>query len=98
MLLPALSLLPSTLSEAEAIPPDAANVALPSETLPSVKLTVPVGSALPEAGRTSAVIVVAALCAMLGGFAAAVTVVLTRGAVTLTTTDAADPLNFGSPG
>jgi hypothetical protein len=91
-------LLPSTLSEAEAIPPDTVRAALPSETLPNVKLTVPVGGALPDAGRTSAVIVVDALCAMLGGFAAAVIVVLTFGTVTLTTTEAADPLNFGSPG
>jgi len=55
LLLPTVSLLPATLSDAVAELPEAVRVAVPSETFPAVNVTDPVGAADPLAGFTVAV-------------------------------------------
>ena len=63
--------------------PDADNVELPRAVLPSEKVTLPVGVAVPLA-LTVAVSTVEAVDAMEAGFAASEVVVATGGTVTIT--------------
>jgi hypothetical protein len=97
VLLPRLNLLPATLTEADAIPAETVNVALPSEVLPIAKLTVPVGKVDPAAGFTMAVTWVVAFCAKVGGLAATTVVVRAGAAATVTITEPADTANLLSP-
>jgi hypothetical protein len=55
MSLPGARLLPFTVRLAMAVAPEATSVAVPSETVPAVKVTLPVGAALPLAAFTVAV-------------------------------------------
>ena len=87
VLFPAVNRLPETLSDAVAVAPDPMRLAVPSDVLPTVKETEPVGVALPLAAVTVAVRVVLPPAAMLVGLAVTVVVVETVGAVTVTVTD-----------
>jgi hypothetical protein len=76
-LFPVFNWLALTGSDAVAVPPEPARLAVPSNVLPSVKETEPVGVALPLAAFTVAVSVVVLPAAMLAGLAATVVVVAT---------------------
>ena len=84
VLLPMLRLLPFTARVAPAFAAEAANEAVPRTVLPTAKVTLPVGAALPLAGLTVAVTCVVSVARMLAGFAATVVVVATGGPVTVT--------------
>lgn len=92
-LLPAVRTLPLIAKDAVAAGPEAVNEAVPSIALPSVKVTVPEGTVLPEAALTVAVRSVVAVCAIVVELAVTVVVVLISagGAVTVTVAEAADP-------
>lgn len=94
---PRARLLPLTVSIAALAPRPAMTDTLPSEVAPIVKLTVPSGSTLPEAGLIVAVSCVVELCGMLVGDAENVTVVATGGAVTVTFTVPVDAANAVVP-
>jgi len=97
-LAPAARALPFTFSTAVAFNPDVVNVAEPSEAFPRVKVTLPVGAALPDAGVTVAVSWVEPLAPMLAAPAVAISVVATfTGAVTVTAADPIDPPNAVVP-
>jgi len=55
VLLPAVRLLPLTVTVAVEFPPEAASAAVPRDAPPNVKVTLPVGAAAPLAGLTVAV-------------------------------------------
>jgi hypothetical protein len=87
-----------TVTEAVAVPPEPARLAVPRVTVPAVKVTVPVGDVVPLAAFTVTVTTVEALWAMLVGFAASEAVVVTSGAVTLTgRTAETEPVKFVVP-
>lgn len=85
-MLPAARALPLTVNVATPLPPETARVPLPSSLFPTVKVTVPLGAAVPLAGFTVAVTVVRALLAILAGLAETVVVVAMAGTVTVTVT------------
>ena len=80
--------------------PEEDNVAEPSAVVPDVKVTVPLGTALPEAGFTVAVMVLVAPTASVLGEAASTVDVATCGADTVTATaaevEAAKPVPVGA--
>ena len=84
VLVPTARPLPFTFNVAVSVPPVVASVAVPREVVPSLKETVPVGEAVPEAGLMVAVNCVVPVDAMLVGFAVVAMVVATGGTVTLT--------------
>jgi hypothetical protein len=94
LLVPIESLLPLRVNTAVADEPDAVSVAVPSEAVPTVKVTMPVGAVVPLAGLTVAVNCVVAVDAMLTGLAARVVVVATAGVVTVTVVDAVELEKF----
>lgn len=64
--------------------PDALNGAEPSDVFPAVKLTVPVGAVVPEAGFTVTVRTVEDAIGIVAGLAVAMVVVATNAAVAVT--------------
>jgi hypothetical protein len=76
-LFPVLNWLALTVREAVAVPPEPERLPVPSDVLPSVKVTEPVGVALPLAAVTVAVSAVLLLAVMLAGAAVTVVVVAT---------------------
>jgi len=97
VLLPVASALPATVNVAVALLPDAVNVPVPSDLVPKVKVTVPVGAVVPLAGFTVAVITVLAVEAMPAGLAEAVVVVATAGTVTVTAVVPVEAVNPVTP-
>jgi hypothetical protein len=87
---PAVNQLPETGSEAVAVPLEPKRVAAPSNVLPSVKETDPVGEALPPLAVTVAVSVELPPTVMPAGLAVTVVVVATAGTVMVTVTDPDD--------
>ncbi len=90
-LAPAARLLPFMVKAAVAFEPEAVSVAEPSEVLPKVKVTLPVGAVLPDAG-------VSATDTCDVPLAVAVSVVATiDGAVTVTVAEPVDPAKAAAP-
>jgi hypothetical protein len=83
---PAANWLALTVNDAVAVPPEPVRLPVPSDALPSVKETEPVGVPLPLAAFTVAVSAVLPPVAMLAGLAVTVVVVATTGTVKLTVT------------
>ncbi len=98
-MLPVASWLPVTLRKAAGPnePADDDRVAAPREVFPRLKVTVPVGNAVPDAALTVTVMVVLPVGAMLAEPAVTPVVVATVGGVIVTVTEAVDPLNLLSP-
>ena len=87
VLFPVFNWLALTVSDAVAVPPEPERLMTPSDVLPSVKATEPVGVVLPLAAFTVAVSAVLPPAGMLVGLAVTVVVVEVDGTLTLTVTD-----------
>ena len=74
---------PFTVRVVKPVDPDALSVAVPRAVAPEVKVTLPDGAMVPDAGFTVAVRTVDEVAAILAGAAVAVVVVVGRAAVTV---------------
>lgn len=91
---PVANLAPETLSVAVAVTPEAARVAVPSEVLPTEKMIMPLGTALPLAGVAVAVSCAVSAAVMLAGFAVTVVLVASGAPVTVTVVEAVEVLKL----
>src|ERR1019366_5032299 len=92
-LLPAASWLPFTVTAAVAEPPEPVRLAEPSAAPPRVKLTEPLGDAVPELARTVAAITVFPAEAMPAGVAVTLMLVVVAGTVTVIVAVPTEPPN-----
>src|ERR1035438_6599934 len=93
VLFPAASWLPFTVTAAVAEPPEPVKLAEPSVAPPSVKLTEPLGDAVPELARTVAVITVFPAEVMPAGLAVTLVLVAVAGTVTVRLAVPTEPPN-----